>query len=56
MSNVPIASIDENGNITVLRHIYFKCTMCTDCCRLNNIPATDRDMVRIMDAGIPVDQ
>ena len=56
MSNVPIASIDEMGKITILRHIYFKCTICTDCCRLNNIPATDRDMVRIMDAGIAVDQ
>jgi len=56
MSDVPIASIDENGNVTVLRYIYFKCTQCTDCCRLNNIPATDKDMVRILDAGIPVDQ
>ncbi len=56
MNNVPIASIDENGKVTILRHIYFKCTLCSDCCRLNNIPATDRDMVRILDAGIAVGQ
>lgn len=56
MSNVPFAKIDEHGIITILRHIYFKCTMCTDCCKLNNIPATDRDMDRLMQAGIPIDQ
>ncbi len=56
MSNIPIASIDENSNIKVLKHIYFECTQCTDCCRLNNIPATEKDMVALMEAGIPIDQ
>ena len=56
MSNIPIAKIDEYGNITILRNVYFKCTLCTDCCKLNNIPATDRDMDRLMEAGIPIDQ
>jgi Fe-S-cluster containining protein len=56
MSDIPIASVDENGNITILRHVFFECTICTDCCRLNNIPATEKDMVRLMEAGIPVDQ
>jgi len=56
VSNIPIAKIDEYGNITVLRHIYFKCTRCTDCCKLNNIPATEEDLDRLMDAGIPIDQ
>ena len=56
LSDLPIASITEDGKITVLRHVFFKCTLCGDCCRLNNIPATDRDMVRMLDAGIPVDQ
>ena len=56
MSDTPIARVDENGKITILRHVFFECTQCTDCCKLNNIPATEKDMLKLMDAGIPIDQ
>lgn len=56
ISNTPIANIDSEGNIDVLLNIYFECTFCTKCCKLNNIPATEKDILKMMDYGIEVDQ
>jgi Fe-S-cluster containining protein len=56
ISNTPIANINEDGTIDVLLDIHFECTFCTDCCKLNNIPATEEDILKMMDNGIEVDQ
>ncbi len=56
ISNTPIANINEDGSIDVLLNIYFKCTSCTACCRLNNIPATEQDILNMMENGIEIDQ
>ncbi|NPD88508.1 MAG: YkgJ family cysteine cluster protein [Asgard group archaeon] len=56
ISNTPIANINKDGTIDVLLDIYFECTFCTDCCKLNNIPATEQDILNMMDNGIEIDQ
>jgi len=53
---MPIAKVNEAGDITILNNIYFKCTGCAECCRLNNIPVTEKDVQRMMDNGLEVDQ
>jgi Fe-S-cluster containining protein len=55
-SGLPIAKVNEAGDITILKHIHFRCTGCADCCRLNNIPVTEKDVQRSLDNGIEVDQ
>ena len=35
------------GEITVLKHIYFKCTGCALCCIQNKIPITEREIAKI---------
>jgi len=55
-SGLPIAKVNEAGDITILKHIRFKCTECADCCRLNNVPVTEKDVQRLLDNGIEVDQ
>jgi Fe-S-cluster containining protein len=35
------------GEITVLKHIYFKCTGCALCCIENKIPVTEREIAKI---------
>ncbi|MHA1685376.1 MAG: YkgJ family cysteine cluster protein [Candidatus Heimdallarchaeaceae archaeon] len=51
-----IASVDEKGQITVLRHIYFQCTGCAECCIANRIPVTEKDLLRMQENGIEFDQ
>lgn len=54
---MPIAEVNEAGDITILKHIHFKCTtVCSDCCRVNTIPVTEKDVQRLLDNGIEVDQ
>ncbi|MCK4972084.1 MAG: YkgJ family cysteine cluster protein [Candidatus Heimdallarchaeota archaeon] len=55
-SGKPIAEVNEAGEITILKHIHFICKGCADCCRLNNIPVTEKDVQRLLDNGIEVDQ
>ncbi|MCG3217708.1 MAG: YkgJ family cysteine cluster protein [Candidatus Heimdallarchaeota archaeon] len=43
-----IASVNfETEEITVLKHIYFKCTGCALCCIENKIPVTEREYAKI---------
>ncbi|MCG3222168.1 MAG: YkgJ family cysteine cluster protein [Candidatus Heimdallarchaeota archaeon] len=56
ISNTPIANINEDGSIDVLLHVHFECTCCSDCCKLNNIPATEQDILDMMEHGIEIDQ
>jgi len=56
ISNTPIANVKEDGSIEVLRHIQFECNNCTACCKLNNIPITEKDVIRMMENGIEADQ
>ena len=35
------------GEITILKHIYFKCTGCALCCIENKIPVTEREIAKI---------
>lgn len=56
ISNTPIANIRKDGSIEVLLNIHFECTCCTACCKLNNIPASEQDILNLMDNGIEVDQ
>ncbi|MHA1953906.1 MAG: YkgJ family cysteine cluster protein [Candidatus Heimdallarchaeaceae archaeon] len=56
ISNTPIANINEDGSIDVLLHVHFECTCCTDCCKLNSIPATEEDILNMNRNGIEVDQ
>ncbi len=56
ISSTPIAKISDDGQIEVVRHISFVCTSCTACCKLNNIPITEKDVERMMDNGIEVGQ
>jgi Fe-S-cluster containining protein len=56
-SGMPIAKVNEAGDITILKHIHFECTAsCSDCCRVNAIPVTEKDAQRLLDNGIEVDQ
>ena len=56
ISGTIIATVNEHGEIDVVRHIYFKCTSCTECCKLNNIPVTEPDIRLMQDNGIEIDQ
>lgn len=56
LSNLPVAEVSVDGEIIILREIFFECTSCTDCCKLNNIPVTEKDILKILDNGIEVDQ
>ena len=56
LSGTVLATIDESGKIEVVRHFFFECICCTDCCSLNNVPLTERDIDRLMDNGIELDQ
>ncbi|MCE7747403.1 MAG: YkgJ family cysteine cluster protein [Candidatus Heimdallarchaeota archaeon] len=56
ISGTIIATVNEHGEIDVVRHIYFECTSCTECCRLNNIPVTEPDIRLMQDHGIEIDQ
>lgn len=55
-SGLPIAEVDIDRNITILKHIKFQCTGCADCCKLNYIPVTEKDIDRFLDNGVEVDQ
>lgn len=55
-SDIPFAAVSKEGKIKILRHIYFECTGCAACCRVNNIPVTEKDIQRMLDNGIEVDQ
>ncbi|MHA1910532.1 MAG: YkgJ family cysteine cluster protein [Candidatus Kariarchaeaceae archaeon] len=47
-----IASVNfDTGEITVLKHINFKCTGCALCCIKNKIPVTEREFAKIEDQG-----
>lgn len=56
ISNTPIANINIDGSIEVLRNIFFECNHCTECCKLNNIPATEEDIIKMVENGVEVDQ
>ncbi|MHA1667304.1 MAG: YkgJ family cysteine cluster protein [Candidatus Heimdallarchaeaceae archaeon] len=56
LSDLPIAEVSADGKIDILRHIYFKCSNCADCCKLNNIPITEQDIELIMENGFEVGQ
>jgi Fe-S-cluster containining protein len=56
ISNTPIANLNEDGTIDVLLNIHFECTNCSACCRLNNIPATEQDILDMVENGIEIDQ
>ncbi|MHA2357558.1 MAG: YkgJ family cysteine cluster protein [Candidatus Heimdallarchaeaceae archaeon] len=56
ISNTPITNVKKDGSIEVLRHIQFECNHCTNCCKLNNIPVTEKDVIRMVENGIEADQ
>ena len=56
ISGTTIATIDEFGEITVVRNIYFECACCTKCCKLNNIPVTEHDIELMQENGLEIDQ
>ncbi len=56
ISNTPIATVKKNGSIKVLKNIHFECNKCAKCCKLNNIPATEEDIIKMVENGIEVDQ
>lgn len=55
-NEIHIASIDRKGQITILRNIFFKCTGCAECCVRNQIPVTEKDLLRMQENGIELDQ
>jgi Fe-S-cluster containining protein len=56
ISGTKIALVNEFGDIRLVRHIYFECTSCTKCCKLNNIPVTEHDIEQLQEKGIEIDQ
>ncbi len=56
ISNTPIATVNNDGSIEVLKDIFFECKNCAECCKLNNIPATEEDIIKMVENGIEVDQ
>ena len=56
ISSTPIANVNNDGSIEVLRHVFFECSNCTECCKLNNIPATEEDIIKMVENGVEVDQ
>ena len=56
ISSTIIATVNEFGEINIVRNIFFECTCCTECCKLNNIPITEPDIRLLQDNGIEIDQ
>jgi len=56
LSAIKIAEILPNGDIKILRHIYFKCTGCAQCCKDNYIPVTEEDLEILTSNGYEIDQ
>ena len=56
LSGLRIAEVLGNGKINIIRHIYFKCTNCAQCCKDNRIPLTEEDLCLIEQNGFEIDQ
>ncbi|MBY9000402.1 MAG: YkgJ family cysteine cluster protein [Candidatus Heimdallarchaeota archaeon] len=55
-SGMSIAEVSKSCEITILKHVHFECLGCAPCCRLNNIPVTEKDIQLLLDNGIELDQ
>ena len=55
-SDIVIAKIKGNENIEVVNDIFFECNNCAICCKINEVPVTEKDITRILDHGFELDQ